>query len=343
MTDWIQQNIIHTIALFIAAGVQPVYDLLFDGTSRFYWVYCVTGIAIALYAHHKHKEARKFSDQLLDKEVWLSASAINDYIIVVLTPVLRVTILSALAIHWEPVSAWVVATLHGVGVSGSVNDGTAIALGVALTLTLFVVDDAMKFLAHYTFHAVPELWEFHKVHHSAEHLNFITADRHHPVEIIATATLTTIAYGLVNGVFIGLFGDKLTVTTLMGANVFLVVFNICGGVLRHSPFWISFGPRVEKWVISPAMHQIHHSDKVEHFDRNFGGTLSVWDRIAGSLHLAEKNDIERFGLGEETKDYRSLSVIYFRPFTAAWSLLQKRFIKKPDGTVAHTTEQMPAL
>lgn len=338
MIEWFNQTILHTFVTVVAGAVQPVLDFLVDGNSRFYWLYCATGLAIAFYAHRKHKEAMRFQDKLLDKEVWLSASAINDYVIVVLTPVLRLTVLSALMIHWEPVSAWVVAALQSTGVSGTATDSTAVLLGIALTLTLFVVDDGLKFVAHYAFHAIPELWEFHKVHHSAEQLNFITADRHHPVEVVATAALTTVAYGLVNGVFIGLFGDKLTITTVLGANVFLFAFNIFGGALRHSPFWISFGPSVEKWVISPAMHQIHHSDKVEHFDRNFGGSLAIWDRLAGSLHLADKNDIERFGIGEETKDFRDLSVIYFRPFVAAANLLRKRFAKAADDKILITEQ-----
>lgn len=338
MIDWLNQTILYSVV----GALQPVLDFLADGNSRFYWLYCLSGIAIAAYAWHKHKDAGRFKDALLDKDMWLSASAINDYIIVVLTPVLRLTVLSALMIHWEPVSAWVVSSLQSIGVSGTVNDSTAIILGVALTLTLFVVDDGLKWLAHYLFHAIPELWEFHKVHHSAEHLNFVTADRHHPVEVIATATITTLAYGLVNGLFIGLFGDKLTITTLMGANVFLFVFNICGGALRHSPFWITFGPRIEKWIISPAMHQIHHSDKVEHFDRNYGGSLALWDRLAGSLYLAgDKSTIERFGIGDETKDFRSLGVIYFRPFTAAAALIKIRF-KKPDTASASPARQASA-
>ncbi|MEQ1653788.1 MAG: sterol desaturase family protein [Hyphomicrobium sp.] len=341
MLEWLNQTVVQTVLYAIAGALQPVFDFIKDGNSRFYWLYCATGIAIAAYAHHKHKEAKSFRSALLDKDVWLSQSAINDYVIVVMTPVLRLTVLSALAINWQPVSAWVVSLLQSAGVSGTVNDGTAIGLGIALTLTLFVVDDGLKWLAHYLFHAIPELWEFHKVHHSAEHLNFITADRHHPVETLATGAMTTVAYGLVNGLYIGLFGDQLTITTLMGANVFLFVFNICGGALRHSPFWISFGPAVEKWVISPAMHQIHHSEKPEHFDRNYGGSLSVWDRMAGSLHIPKGREIEGFGIGAETKDFRSLGVIYFRPFTAAASIFQNRF-KKPDASAARTTEHASA-
>lgn len=338
MLEWLNSTILDTTVRAIAGALQPVMDFFADGNSRFYWIYCATGLAIAAFAYHRHKDSKKFREQLLDKEVWLSASAINDYLIVVITPVLRLTVLSALLIHWEPVSAWLVGALRGVGVTGTVTDGMAIFLGVVMTFTLFVVDDGLKWLAHYTFHRIPELWEFHKVHHSAEHLNFVTADRHHPVEVIATATLTTVAYGMVNGVFIGLFGDALTVTTVMGANIFLFVFNICGGALRHSPFWISFGPTVERWIISPAMHQIHHSDKLEHFDRNFGGSLAIWDRLAGSLHLATKNDIEKFGIGEETKDFRSLGVIYFRPFAAAAELLRARFRKGDTGTVPSSKE-----
>ncbi len=321
MLTWLNETVLYAVI----GALQPVLDFFMDGGSRYYWLYCASGLAIAAYAYHKHKEAKGFQETLLDKDVWFSASAVNDYLIVVLTPVLRLTVLSALAIHWQPVSAWVISALRGVGVSGAVNDTAAVGLGVALTLTLFVVEDFLKWVAHYMFHAIPELWEFHKVHHSAEVLNFVTADRHHPVEVIATATLTTLAYGLVNGLFIGLFGDKLTITTIMGANIFLFVFNVCGGALRHSPFWISFGPAVEKWVISPAMHHIHHSNKPEHFDRNYGGSLSVWDRLAGSLHIPKGREIEGFGIGEETEEFRSLGVIFFRPFASAAAIFRLRF------------------
>ncbi len=268
-----------------------------------------------------------FDRALLDKRVWLSASALNDYFIVVLTPVLRLTILSWTTLNWQTVSTWVSSTLVGLGVTGTATDGTALMLGFALTLTLFVVDDFLRWLVHYYFHVIPELWEFHKVHHTAEVLNFVTADRQHPVEVIATATVLSLAYGLVNGLFIGLFGDNLTVMTVAGANIFLFFFNIIGGVLRHSPFWISFGPKVERWVISPAMHQIHHSEDPKHFDRNMGGSLAVWDRIFGTLYVPTEHEHITFGIGVETEDFRQLGVIYGRPFTAAADHLKKRFGK----------------
>ena len=321
MLGWVDE----TAGKMVLATLMPLYDFLFAAGSRYYWLYCVSGLGIAAYSYSRHKSWKSFETTLFDKNVWLSASAINDYIIMVVTPVLRISLLSFTIINAKPVTQFVVSTLHSVGVSGAVNDATAAGLGIALTLTLFLADDFFRFYLHYLFHRIPELWEFHKVHHSAEVLNFATSERHHPIELVATAAFLTLIYGVINGAFIAAFGDKVTVATIAGANIFLFVFNICGGVLRHSPFWISFGPNVERWIISPAMHQIHHSEKLEHFDRNLGGALSIWDRMFGTLHIPKAGEIESFGIGAETKDYRSLAVIYFRPITAAAELFTKRF------------------
>lgn len=321
MLDWISD----ACSRLMVGALMPVYDFLADPTSRYFWLYCASGLVIAALVYARHKEYGGFGTTLLNRETWASRSAINDYIILVITPVMRLTILSWATINWTQVKDFVVSALTALGVSGTVNDGTAIGLGAALTLTLFVIDDFLRWYVHFLFHRIPELWEFHKVHHSAEVLNFATAERHHPVEVLITAAVLTTAYGVINGIFIALFGEHVTVTTIAGANIFLFVFNLAGGALRHSPFWITFGPRVERWVISPAMHQIHHSDKVEHFDRNMGGSLAVWDRMFGTLHIPRGREIEGFGLGEETRDFRSMEVILIRPFQACAQLLRKRF------------------
>ncbi|MEQ1716580.1 MAG: sterol desaturase family protein [Hyphomicrobium sp.] len=338
MLNWINE----TCVRLAVSVLMPIRDFLTDPTSRYFWVYCATGLAIAAIVHSQRNEARSFRDTLFDRNVWASKSAINDYLILAVTPMLRLTVLSWAFINWEKVRDFVVTMLTGFGVSGSVNDATAITLGIVLTITLFVVDDFLRWLAHYTFHRIPELWEFHKVHHSAEVLNFATAERHHPVEVLMTAALLTTAFGVINGLFIAFFGDKVTVSTVAGANIFLFAFNIAGGALRHSPFWISFGPRVEKWIISPAMHQIHHSDKPEHYDRNMGGSLAVWDRMFGTLHIPRGREIEGFGIGAETPDFRSFEVIMLRPFQAAARLLRRRFQAAAPAATEPASMRAPA-
>ena len=327
MLDWIGDT-----ALRIAAGAFfPLKEFLLDGSSRYFWLYCLSGLLIAAFGYHKHGQAKAFEAELKDKNVWLSQSALNDYAIIVIAPILRLTVLSWTVLNWKTISAVTVSALTSIGVAGTVTDGTAIGLGVVLTLVLFVADDFARWFMHYIFHSVPELWEFHKVHHSAEVLNFATSERHHPFELIISGGMLAVVHGLINGTFIWAFGDKLTVATLAGANIFLFAFNLGGGVLRHSPFWISFGPRIEKWVISPAMHQIHHSDKEQHFDRNMGGSLAVWDRMFGTLHIPEGREVEQYGIGPETVEYRSLAVIYFKPFIAAFALMKRR-LRSHDRT-----------
>lgn len=320
MMDWL-----NSLATGTMTGILwPLYEFLSDGNSRYYWLYCATGIAIAIYFNHENAKAAPGEQPLFSPKVWLTRSAYNDYFVLVFGSVLRLTILSWAFINWRPISEFVAAAIRWLGVSGQVNDATALGLGAVMTVTLFLVDDFVRWWAHYMMHKVPELWEFHKVHHSAEELNFATAERLHPLEVVFTSLAGAISFGVVNGVFIGLFGDKLTVATVFGANALLVLFNIAGGVLRHSPVWISFGPRIERWVISPAMHQIHHSDKAHHFDRNLGGSLSVWDRWFGTIHIPQGREIDGFGIGEETQDFRSLSVLYLRPFMRSAELIKGR-------------------
>ena len=45
------------------------------------------------------------------------------------------------------------------------------------------------------FHKIPALWEFHKVHHSAEVMTPLTELRQHPVEIIVVVNLIGLATG----------------------------------------------------------------------------------------------------------------------------------------------------
>ena len=321
MIDWLTGLVTRA-----ATGILwPLYEFLVDGSSRYFWVYCATGIAMALYVNRRNALTRPGEEALFAPDVWLSRSARNDYFVLVMGSVLRLTVLSWAFINWRPIAEVVVAALKALGVSGHVDDGTALALGLVMTASLFVVDDFVRWWAHYLMHRIPELWEFHKVHHSAEELNFATAERLHPLEVVFTSLAGAASFGLVNGLFIGLFGDRLTVTTVFGANALLVAFNIAGGVLRHSPVWISFGPRIERWVISPAMHQIHHSNKTEHFDKNLGGSLAIWDRWFGTIHIPQGRDIEGFGIGPETPDFRSLGVLYGRPFINAAALVRRRF------------------
>lgn len=126
--------------------------------------------------------------------------------------------------------------------------------------------------------------------------------------------------GFVTGIFIYFFGAMIDIYTVVGVNVFLFVFSIFGANLRHTHVPFSYFAFIEKWLMSPKQHQIHHSRK--HFDKNYGGFVSIWDRMFGSLQLSNEVPVLKFGLRKnQMGDYTSLKSLIFRPFI---NLLIKR-------------------
>ena len=115
---------------------------------------------------------------------------------------------------------------------------------------------------------------------------------------------------------------------VLGANVFVFIFNIMGANLRHSHVWWGWGQRIEQWFISPAQHQIHHSDNAIHFDRNLGSALAIWDRLFGTLVLSQHAGRITFGLGADACDHTSLSKLYLTPFKQSFTELVPSFVKK---------------
>jgi sterol desaturase/sphingolipid hydroxylase (fatty acid hydroxylase superfamily) len=103
---------------------------------------------------------------------------------------------------------------------------------------------------------------------------------------------------------------------ILGANVFIFAFNVMGSNLRHSHVKWSWGKHIEKWFISPLQHQIHHSRQVRFHDKNFGTALAIWDRLFGTLVLAEKNRFLVFGLDKGEASHSSILDAYIRPFIA---------------------------
>ena len=150
------------------------------------------------------------------------------------------------------------------------------------SVTLFVCWDLSRYLLHRLMHAVPALWALHQVHHSAEVLTPMTFYRTHPIESLLYQLRGVLVAGALTGVFFWLFQTNAQPWQLLGVSTFGFVFNLLGGNLRHSHVWLSYGP-LERWLISPAQHQLHHADGCQ---RNYGAWLAVWDRVGGTLTVA---------------------------------------------------------
>ena len=140
-------------------------------------------------------------------------------------------------------------------------------------LAILILDFAI-WLQHLITHRVPLLWRFHRVHHADLDMDVTTAIRFHPVEIVASMLL------------------KIGLVYLLGpAALAVLVFEaLLNGTALFNHANLRLPARLDAAlrlvVVTPDMHRVHHSARRREHDRNFGFSLSVWDRLFGT-YLAQ--------------------------------------------------------
>jgi sterol desaturase/sphingolipid hydroxylase (fatty acid hydroxylase superfamily) len=221
----------------------------------------------------------------------------------------------ALLFGWAVLSSGEVAQLVQQALPGAGANRLSPPLAMALTTAaLFLAYEFGYWLDHYLSHRIPFLWEFHKVHHSAEVLSPVTVFRVHPVDTFVFYNILALTMGATDGVMRSLLGPASQAFTIGGTNALLLGAGILLGNLQHSHLWISFSGRLGRVLLSPAHHQIHHSADPIHHDRNFGSTLAIWDRIFGTLHIPKaKREKLVFGVPDLPYDPHSLRAGFLRP------------------------------
>jgi sterol desaturase/sphingolipid hydroxylase (fatty acid hydroxylase superfamily) len=188
----------------------------------------------------------------------------------------------------------------------------------------FVWDFAATF-GHYLKHKIQILWEFHKVHHSAEVLTPLTAMRRHPVESIFSAVLTSSLLTVAGIVWVIAFGAPGAMANIGGTALLVYLWRLLGYNIRHSHIWISYGPSWNRFLMSPAHHQLHHSREPKHHDCNFGHIFTCWDRMFGSLYTPVEGEKFEFGIeAEENAKLNTLRALYVRPLAQAAARLTSR-------------------
>ena len=130
-----------------------------------------------------------------------------------------------------------------------------------------VVSDFALYWLHRAFHR-GLLWKYHAVHHAAQDLEWTSAARFHPVNLILGAAGVDIAL-LLSGVSPDIF-------VVMGP------FNTISSCLVHANLNWTFGP-LRYLLVSPVFHRWHHARALR--DRNFASTLALWDVLFGTAYM----------------------------------------------------------
>ncbi|MFY9621324.1 MAG: sterol desaturase family protein [Pyrinomonadaceae bacterium] len=188
---------------------------------------------------------------------------------------------------------------------------SSLAHHVVFALGFAVWWDLWQYWLHRLQHAVPELWETHKFHHSETALNSTTQTRHH---IFHHALATAFYFPVL--LIIGGAAPHYT--------VLFVMFRVWGFV-NHANLRIHFGV-LTPLLSGPQWHRIHHSTVEEHRDRNFATFFPFIDMIFGTYYRPRKGEFPPTGLMNEEKS-RPLAEATFEPFVA-WARRGQRTIRK---------------
>ena len=158
-----------------------------------------------------------------------------------------------------------IAQERGWGLLNWVDAPTWLEFGLAV-----VALDLVIYGQHQVFHGVPILWRFHMMHHSDLDLDVSSGVRFHPVEIIISTVVKSVA-----------------VIALGVAPLAVVAFEIVlnsTALFNHSNVKIplAFEPILRWFVVTPDMHRIHHSVDPRETNSNYGFNVPWWDRLFGT-------------------------------------------------------------
>lgn len=181
----------------------------------------------------------------------------------------------------------------------------------------FLLLDLSFYYWHLLNHKIPLLWRFHNVHHIDPALDVSTGFRFHFGEVLFS-TLFRVLQVILIGMSPGTFA------------IYELVFQ-CETLFHHSNIHLPLAleRRLNKVLVTPRMHGIHHSQVRCETNSNFGVVLPCWDRLHRTLGLnVPQGEIEigmaGYSLPEDNRLWHTLVLPFVR---------QRDYWRRRDGTI----------
>ncbi len=179
-----------------------------------------------------------------------------------------------------PLVAWGFVLQHLALIDMPLDWFDASARGIALWVTAAVAWDFCYYWFHRMSHEVSILWAAHAVHHQSEDYNLSTALRQ---------TSTGFLFGWVFYLPLFLVGFPLEVLLTVNAVNLIYQFWVHTQVVRRMGV-------LDRWLVTPSNHRVHHAQNERYIDRNYGGMFIVWDRLFGTYADERDDDPVVFGV-----------------------------------------------
>ncbi len=155
----------------------------------------------------------------------------------------------------------------------------------------YIAVDFLSYWYHRLSHRVNILWAGHITHHSSELFNFSNGLR------------TSFFQGINRIMFWALL-------PIVGFSpvVLVIILKVSGiyDFLLHTEYIRKLG-FLEKILITPSMHRVHHGKNDIYIDKNYGSTFLIWDKLFGTYQ--EETEKVKYGIKSPYVDNNPLMAI----------------------------------
>ncbi len=191
--------------------------------------------------------------------------------------------------------------------------------GVEVVIAIVALDLAI-YGQHVLFHAVPLLFRVHQVHHADIDFDVTLGSRFHPIEMLLS------------------MGIKLGAVAVIGASAPAVILFetllAATSLFNHANVRLSARvDRVLRWfIVTPAMHSVHHSADRTDRDTNFGFSIPWWDRLFGTYRARASSNRPAVGMPElQFQTRQTLRWMLALPFRSRLTMVGSRVALASTG------------
>jgi len=168
----------------------------------------------------------------------------------------------------------------------------------------FLLYDFTVFFIHFLGHKVRILWCIHGVHHTAEEMN-----------------LTVVARGSIFDVFFTPF--NFIWLPILGFHPFMIfviepIARLYATLSHTNEKTVGKLRWLEGIFITPSVHRVHHAKNHVYLDRNYGETLSIWDRLFKTFQTELDDEKIQYGIMHDKLNSESFWHVQFLMWKELW-------------------------
>lgn len=180
---------------------------------------------------------------------------------------------------------------------------TAIPSSVLVYIIAFFSLDIAGYWVHRLQHVTNFFWNGHIVHHSSEEFNLACALRQS-----ASSIVKTFAIFLLPAAVLGVPAQVIAVVAPL---------HLFAQFWYHTRHINKMG-FLEKIIVTPSHHRVHHAINPEYIDKNYGQIFIFWDKLFGTYQEELKDVAPVYGITRPARTWNPIKI----NFQHVWLLIK---------------------